>query len=174
MKAWLGYTLVLLWAGSLLLGLWLYSDNQLNRFDPQLQLNTAAASPEFDRQAVEALIQSGVNLPAIVHVSAGPDCFCESLSASHRAQLDHALPTFTLHTMLADKLPGSLGSVLKMAPAVLVVDAQGQLRYLGPYDLGYGCVTGQTLIDSIVAKAQGTYQPAGAVVSQARGCFCSV
>ena len=174
MKTWYSYVLVLLWAGSLLLGLWLYSDNQLSHFDPQLNLNTAAASPEFDRRAVDALVRSGINLPAIVHVSAGADCFCETLSASHRAQLDDALPTFALHTIMADKLPETLGSALQMAPAVLVVDAQGQLRYLGPYALGYGCVTGQTLINSIVAKAQGAYQRAGAVVSQARGCFCSV
>tara|TARA_E500000331_G_C16859592_1_gene541363 strand:- start:71 stop:598 length:528 start_codon:yes stop_codon:yes gene_type:complete len=169
-----GYVLVLMWAGSLLTGLWLYSDKQLTAFDPDLRLNTAAANPAFDSQIVTALIKAGVKTPAIVHLNNQNDCFCERLSIPHQVQLNEALPDFTLHTMTIDALPDNLSKLFAMTPAVVVIDAQSRLRYLGPYALGYGCVTGKTLLGTIAEKAQGDYQPAGAVISQAQGCFCDV
>lgn len=167
-----GYGLLFAWTVAILAGLWLYNSKQIVSFDPDQTLAQAATSMTFDDSLVATLTGQGVQPGSIVHLQTDSACYCNTLTASHRDTLLDALHDegYQAKTLNISAVPG-LRALLPTFPAIAVIDHQRQLRYLGPYATGYGCFTGQTLIDNIVSIARSDFH--GAIVqTEAQGCFC--
>ncbi len=150
-----------------------YSRFQLRPFDPQQTLAQAASQSDFDQQLTAVLRQQGIENQTLVHLRTSHSCYCETLTAPHQAELAHSLSAYHQVSLNVDEIP-ALAHILGTVPALAVIDEVGQLRYLGPYALGYGCITGNTLI-SWIQKLISAKQFLGATInSDAQGCFCPV
>ncbi|WP_414829297.1 DUF6436 domain-containing protein [Alteromonas sp. H39] len=168
----LGWGMLFAWAVAILAGLWLYNSKQIVSFDPDQVLAQAATSMAFDDNLVVELSKQGVQPGSLVHLQTNAACYCNTLTSAHRDTLLSQLHNegYQATTIDISTIPG-LHALLPTFPAIAVIDNNGQLRYLGPYATGYGCFTGETLIDNIVSIARSDYH--GAVVqTEASGCFC--
>ncbi len=167
-----GWGLLFLWAVAILAGLWLYNSRQIVSFDPEQTLAQAATTMEFDNKLVEVLSEQGVQPGSLVHLQTDAACYCNTLTEPHRDTLLNKLQAqgYQAKTIDISAIP-SLQALLPTFPAIAIVDNQRQLRYLGPYATGYGCFTGQTLVDTIANIARSDFH--GAIVqTEADGCFC--
>ncbi|WP_218311540.1 DUF6436 domain-containing protein [Alteromonas antoniana] len=168
----LGWSLLFAWTVAILAGLWLYNSKQIVSFDPNQVLAQAATSMSFDGNLVALLSAQGVEPGTLVHLQTDASCYCNTLTSQHRDALLNELGEqgYQAKTLNIATVPG-LAALLPAFPAIAIIDEQRQLRYLGPYATGYGCFTGQTLIDNIVSIARAEYH--GAVIqADAKGCFC--
>ena len=159
------------WAVGLLAGLWLYSKQQLTAFDPQQVLASAASQPGFDDRFVSRLSQAGVAAGSIVHIQPAESCYCNSLTQIHKQELATALPDYTVKTLVPEQL-GETAALLAALPALAVIDKDNQLRYLGPYATGFGCLTGNTLINQIISTVNDPVSAMATILTEASGCFC--
>jgi len=175
MKAALTWALLVLWAVLIVASLWVYSQRQLSDFDPLFTLSTAAASQNFDSRFTTLLAQSGIGPGSVVHINSASACVCDSLTASHQAELNSRLSAhgYKLETLKLEK-HALIASFLSSVPALAVVDPTGNLRYVGPYSEGYGCLTGRTFVDKITALASSGFSAGAVVQSDAKGCYCKV
>ena len=172
MRKHLGWALLALWAVSLLTALLVYGQRQLSSFDPDGKLLHLSTAPSFDTKLVQLLHHQNIKAGSVVHVGTTSRCYCESLTSPHQNQLLASLGEGYQSVRLnIDEVP-ALQAMLHAVPALLVLDNQNQLRYLGPYATGYGCFTGKNLVEQVVSYAtQSPYN--GAVINaDAQGCFC--
>ncbi|WDT86315.1 DUF6436 domain-containing protein [Alteromonas sp. 009811495] len=170
----LGWTLLVLWAVSILTALLFYGQRQLSEFDPNGNLLHQSTSPTFDEDVIALLKDNGVSAGTIVHIGTSQDCYCETLTAPHQTQLIERfnLLDFNLMTFNIENTP-SLKRILTRVPALMIVDNEFRLRYLGPYATGYGCFTGKNLVERIVTYTQSSPYQGAVVNADAEGCFCS-
>ena len=159
------------WAVGLLAGLWLHSKQQLTAFDPQQVLASAASQPGFDDRFVLRLSQAGVAAGSIVHIQPAESCYCNSLTQIHKQELATALPDFTVKNITPAQL-GEAAALLAALPALAIIDKDNQLRYLGPYATGFGCLTGNTLISQITSMVNHPVSDMATIVTDVSGCFC--
>jgi len=161
------------WAATLLFTMLAYSQRQLSPFDPQGILLHASTDPMFDETVVQALKRQGVTAASIVHISTEDACYCDTLAQPHQTQLLAKLSTVDYRAVTLDlnKVP-SLEKLIPSIPALIVIDNDYQLRYLGPYANGYGCVTGDTLVEAISQYATKGIYPGAVINTEAKGCFC--
>lgn len=171
-RKWLVWAGIMIWAVSLLAGLWLYSRQQLTAFDPAQKLASAASQPGFDTEFVADLNQAGITARSIIHIQPDESCYCNALTQIHKQELTAALPDYTVHDMVPRQL-GDTGELLAALPALAIIDKDNRLRYLGPYATGFGCLTGNTLVHQITAIVQNPVSAMATVVTEATGCFCT-
>lgn len=173
MKKRAGWLIVAVWLCSVMTGLWVYGGNQTSEFDPSLSLTAAASERDFDIRFVAFLNEADITPGTIVHLQTDAPCFCNSLSRQHQYDLSELLKeqgyslkvvNLSEHQALADIVPSF--------PALAVVDADNQLRYLGAYATGLGCYTGDDLVATIASWVrQDNYQ--GAMINaDGEGCYC--
>lgn len=168
-----GWGLLAVWSVALMVGLWFYGDDKIVPFDPDLRLNRAAASEDFDDQFVHSLISAGVKPGSLVHIQAATPCYCNTFSGIHQQALTQLLANdgYQLVKLNIKDVP-ALNLWISTFPALAVIDMKGKLRYLGPYATGIGCFTGDNLVNNIAAIVQQP-QPLGALInSEAQGCYC--
>lgn len=166
------WTLLLVWAVSLLAALLVYGQRQLSLFDPDGKLLHLTTATQFDTQLVELLNHENIKAGSIVHVGTASRCYCETLSAPHQQQLSTQLGSrYESVRVNLEDIP-ELQKIIPAVPALIVLDERNHLRYLGPYATGYGCFTGKNLVQQVVSYAtQSPYR--GAVINaDAEGCFC--
>lgn len=165
--------LLISWAAILLFGMLIYSQRQLSPFDPNGLLLHASTAPSFDKAVVQALKQQGVSAASIVHISNDNDCYCNTLAKPHQTELLAKLSAsgFQAISLNVEKVP-MLQTLISSIPALAVIDSDFQLRYLGPYANGYGCVTGDTLVEAISQYATKAAYPGAVINTEAKGCFC--
>ena len=65
-----------------------------------------------------------------------------------------------------------LAALIEAVPALIVLDKQAQLRYLGPYATGYGCFTGKNLVEQVVSYTTQLPYNGAVINADASGCFC--
>jgi len=166
------WILLLLWAVSLLTALLVYGQRQLSSFDPNGDLLHRTTAPNFDASLVELLNEQNIAPGSVIHVGTQSRCYCERLTTPHQTQLLTKLGNdFHQVRVNIEDVP-ELAAMLDAVPALIVLDMQNQLRYLGPYATGYGCFTGKNLVEQVVSYT--TQLPySGAVINtDATGCFC--
>jgi hypothetical protein len=148
MRKWLTILLALLWGTFALVAIkWVGSDNFVE-FDPELKLSAAIMSLSFESELVAALpnLDEG-SRGSIFHLVQG-DCFCERLSDGHKANLSDWANKRSLTSKVLDLADyPSLLTYIPSTPAVLVVDENKNLVYLGPYSVGFGCFEDTGLVD---------------------------
>jgi len=129
--------------------LWLGSANK-TEFDPRMRLSQALMSLQFESTIVDAIsrISPAASYPRIFHITQG-QCFCEWLAKPHQNSLnawaeqnDYSSQQLSLidHPQLAAYVPST--------PAVIAIDKDQQLIYLGPYSRGSGCFAQSGEIDA--------------------------
>lgn len=136
-------------------------------------------SMEDELVSVLASMPNGLNSSrgrAIVyHVSQG-DCFCETLSESHKKTLNEWAfdKQISYQTLALNSIP-ALSRFVPSTPAVIVLNQQNELVYLGPYSTGMGCLQDSGLVDErIKSYFQNTNRPLTATIqSEAKGCYCA-
>ncbi|RDV25504.1 thioredoxin [Alteromonas aestuariivivens] len=168
-----GWLMLLAWAGSILAGLWFYSFNQLQEFDPLHKLATAASLPNFDAGLAQQLNVMGIAPGSLVHITTQDQCYCSTLADDHLAELSQTLQSNGYQAVRLNlQASPQLQKLFSSVPALIVFGSDAQIRYVGPYSSGFGCFSGKNLLDTIARLAR---QPDfyGAVVnSEANGCFC--
>ena len=169
----IGWVLLVAWAGGMLAALLAYSERQLSEFDPDGVLLHASTSPNFDSNFVAFLKEQNVEAGSIVHIGTASNCYCNSLTKPHQTQLLNRFENEQYQlTSINIESAAMLKKMLSSVPALVIVDKDYQLRYVGPYATGYGCFTGKDMVDQVVTYTkQAPYQ--GAVINaDAQGCFC--
>ncbi|MDP2535394.1 DUF6436 domain-containing protein [Alteromonas stellipolaris] len=168
------WTLLLVWAISLLSAVLFYSQRQISEFDPQSTLLHQSTSVTFDASLITLLKDYDVPAGSIVHVGTQEKCYCDNLTDSHQTQLFNKLGQLGYSGFRLDieNVP-ELAAILPSVPALIVVDTLYNLRYLGPYATGYGCFTGKNLVDEISGYASNPSYISAVVKTEADGCFCS-
>ncbi|WP_218395835.1 DUF6436 domain-containing protein [Alteromonas lipotrueae] len=168
------WTLLLVWAISLLSAVLFYSQRQISEFDPNGTLLHQSTSTTFDASLISLLKDYNVPAGSIVHVGTQENCYCDTLTDSHQTQLLNKLGKigYSGLTLDIENVP-ELATVLPSVPALIVVDTLYNLRYLGPYATGYGCFTGKDLVDEISGYASSSSHINAVVKTEADGCFCS-
>ncbi|WOI37390.1 DUF6436 domain-containing protein [Alteromonas sp. CI.11.F.A3] len=168
------WTLLLVWAISLLSAVLFYSQRQISEFDPKGTLLHQSTSVTFDASLITLLKNYDVPAGSIVHVGTQENCYCDTLTDPHQTQLINKLGQLDYSGFRLDieNVP-ELAAILPSVPALMVVDTQYNLRYLGPYATGYGCFTGKNLVDEISGYASNSSYINAVVKTEADGCFCN-
>lgn len=168
--------LVALWAVTILLGLGYASSSQLREFDPNSSLSQAAMQADFDSQFTQALNDvMGVSSRTIVHFQTQDPCFCNTLSEQHQTELRQSLSDdgYELAVVNVPNTP-QWRAWIPSFPALAVIGENRQLRYLGPYSAGYGCLSGENVVDAVVALTQQTTYLGANISSESKGCYCNL
>ena len=167
--------LIVVWALAILSLLGVASVNQIKPFDPSMLLAQAASNPQFDNHFAAALGDAGVAPGTLVHMVSSGDCYCDNLTEPHRQELSRELADegYQLTQVSLTEHP-ALRRFVDHYPALAVIDSAGQLRYLGPYAIGYGCFTGTNLVNQIKQAATSTEYYGASINSDVKGCFCAV
>jgi len=164
--------LLTLWAVSLLTALLVYGQRQLSAFDPNGELLHRTTAPDFDASLVALLKEQNIDAGSVIHVGTVSRCYCETLTTPHQTQLIKRLgKDFQQATLNIEDVP-ALGAMLDAVPALIVLDKQNQLRYLGPYATGYGCFTGKNLVEQVVGYTNQLPYNGAVINTDATGCFC--
>lgn len=166
--------LVGIWATAILVALLMANTSQMQDFDPDAVLAQAASQQHFDETFTGMLQEAGVENGSIVHFTANTRCFCNELSESHQREITDSLADegYGFNTLSLDDYP-AVSKVINHFPALAVIDKSGQLRYLGPYATGFGCFTGNNLVEDIARIATNETFFGATVNTEARGCFCN-
>lgn len=182
-------SVALLWFCAALLAVQWVNESKFKDFDPELRLSTEIMSLSMEKElestlsayfssvsASSALASySNSQMGKIIHVFQGR-CFCETLSQSHQQ---------TLNTWAQDKrisfqsldilaLP-ELTRFVPSTPALIVLNQNNELLYLGPYSTGLGCFDDSGLVDIKIKpyfEDDNKYFKA-LIQSEARGCYCA-
>jgi len=111
----------------------------------------------------------------IFHVTQG-SCFCETLSESHKKTLNEWASSEQISYQHIDALSmSSLRRFVPSTPAVIVLNKNRQLVYLGPYSTGMGCFQSSGMVDE---RIKPYFQNPAATLhatiqSEAQGCYCA-
>ncbi len=114
--------------------------------------------------------------PVLLHF-VDPDCSCTRFSVPHIATLkarypaiDHieVVPGDPLAHRFTQDLPPFLSS-----PSVALVNAEGGVRYFGPYTAGRVCGTGEDLLAGPVSALQASVPVQGSINFLHFGCYCA-
>lgn len=146
---------------------------KLSAFDPSQTLSIRSIEQSFEPGLASALLPLTSNLSnRVIHIRSG-DCICESLAENHSLELANSLAKlgFLNESVNLDTLP-ELTEFIPSTPAVVVFNSQQQLLYLGPYAVGLGCFTNNSLSKQITNMSQVDYLGAQ-INADVQGCYCS-
>ena len=173
MSKFVSWMLLFGWAAALILAMLLYGNRQLSEFDPNGSLVHRSTYSNFDKSVVEILKNEGIPAGSIVHIGRQKYCYCETLTAPHQTQLLNRLSHLGYSSVNINiELVPKLAKMLPSTPALIIIDSNNNLRYLGPYATGYGCFTGKDLVDEISQYATAPHYLGAIIKSDAQGCFC--
>ena len=166
------WLILILWAVGLLTALLVYGQRQLTDFDPNGELLHRSTAPNFDSSLVDVLKSQNISPGSVIHVGTQSRCYCDTLTTPHQTQLLAKLGDDFHHVKLNVEDVPELAAMLEAVPALIVLDKQDQLRYLGPYATGYGCFTGKNLVEQVVGYTTQSRYSGAVINADASGCFC--
>ncbi len=157
-------------------------------FDPELRLSSEMMSLSMEEELLNLLPasveQSGVeNVDndaenangTIFHVTQG-SCFCETLSESHKKTLNEWASSKQISYQNIDVSNLSkLRRFVPSTPAVIVINKNRELVYLGPYSTGMGCFQSSGMVDERIKPyfQNATATLRATIQSEAKGCYCA-
>lgn len=186
----------------ILLGVWFVACSGLilwfgasakSQFDPDLKLSQNLMNLSFEEEVVSTLLAvsssqntSLLGLDArldngatIFHISQN-SCYCDWLAQAHQNSLDTWAKQNDFGSVYLNLHQASaLQDLIPSTPAVVAIDENQELIYLGPYSRGSGCFTQSGKIDEQLAnwklnKANQTVSYGGAIIdTDASGCYCN-
>lgn len=173
---WLGYIAVLVWFSVATSAVFMLADEKYIPFDDELMLSQALMDPDFETALVAALPTGDRAVPSIFHIVQG-DCFCEWVVRPHRNNLsDWSLEyDFSNQTIQLDDYP-ELKNMIPSTPALVALDANQHVIYLGPYARGKGCFTGSGMADEYLSrwvKAANNQPYHSTIATDGVGCYCA-
>jgi hypothetical protein len=164
--------IITLWAVVIVFGVLQIGSSRLIPFDPDLRFSQEISDLDFDLAFVGKLAPFiGREKAHIIHFEQG-DCMCEWIAKSHKNKIDalgkmQAMPSITIdlnvHPQFKDMIPAT--------PAVAVI-FNGQLRYLGPYSAGLGCLNNKGPVNDVLAYTSRSVFANPIIVSDSEGCYC--
>lgn len=98
--------------------------------------------------------QTDLNHPTMVHWIP-PDCLCRFFTAGHAADLSRQAPSHGYRVFQAGEVSISIDLAAPLSPApnfqtpgplIVLTNAEGLIRYLGPYSDGLTCSSGNSLV----------------------------
>ena len=111
----------------------------------------------------------------IFHITQG-SCFCETLSESHKNTLNEWASSEQISYQNIDvSSMSTLRRFVPSTPAVIVLNKNRELVYLGPYSTGMGCFQSSGMVDE---RIKPYFQNSAAslratIQSEAKGCYCA-
>lgn len=180
MSRWLVLLITLLWGVFALFAVKWVGQEKFVEFDPYLTLSSSIMSLEFEQTVVNNLPDIPANSSGHIYHLVQSGCFCEKLSEGHKKQLNKWGSSLNIshQTLDLNDYPNLL-SFIPSTPAVVVVNKNKALVYLGPYSVGFGCFEDTGLVDT---KIQPHFDEASLlsqsplrsqIQSEALGCYCS-
>ena len=164
---------LIVWITMVLVLLKIIEVTKLQPFDPQQKLHTQSMTNNFETNFASVLKAStGEIANTAVHFRTG-NCICESLAQNHSDELANNLSIsgYKNLTLTLDELT-EITAYIPSTPAVAIFNESQQLIYLGPYSIGLGCFTDNSLVASISRYLSATYL--GAQINSAvEGCYCT-
>jgi len=164
---------LIVWISMVLVLLKIIEITKLQPFDPQQKLFTQSMSTDFETNFSSVLrTYSGELRNTAVHFRTG-NCICESLAQNHSDELASNLSNsgYKNLTLKLDELT-EINAYIPSTPAVAIFNEFQQLIYLGPYSIGLGCFTDNSLVATISRYLSATYL--GAQINSAvEGCYCT-
>lgn len=162
-----------MWIVGVLLLLKVAEASKLVVFDPQQKLLMQSMTSDFDQKFAHSLkTYAGELSNTLVHFRAG-SCICETLVESHSEQLTRRLSVsgYRALTINLEHNP-AIAAYIPSTPAVAVFNEAQQLVYLGPYAVGLGCFTDDSLIATITQYLNIAYLGAH-INADVSGCYCA-
>lgn len=145
---------------------------KLSLFDPEQTLVMKSLEAEFEPQLTKTLKTVSPNLANRVFHIRADDCICETLAENHSQELSQSLANLGFQNELIDlKLMPQLAEFVPATPAVAVFNDNEQLLYLGPYSVGLGCLTNNSLSQQISNLSQVDYL-GSQINADVKGCYC--
>ncbi|MGQ8365965.1 DUF6436 domain-containing protein [Glaciecola sp. 1036] len=148
----------------------------IHEFDPHLKMSQAMMDLDYE----EKLSKLFEHLPhadngLLIHVGSGKSCFCEVLAESHIKSLNKFSEKegLTSHSVTIEELP-ELASFIPSTPAVIYMDEDRQIKYVGPYSQGAGCFSASGLVDDAIKATLGLKNSQSILVNEASGCYCEI
>lgn len=169
---------------ALILGVWLvacvaslywFMGGQLRWFDPAGVLEQHASDPNFDKLLVAAVhdrLQVEASGGSVVHIQ-DPGCHCNWRAQSHIDDITEQARQQGLQVAyLSLQHTDELKRWVPATPAIILLDSQGELAYIGPYAAGAFCSASSSFVESLLPQLVGTSSSGGWVNTQSRGCYC--
>lgn len=169
-KAWAG---LLAWFAFVLLLLKVAEAAKLRDFDPAQKLIQKSMQSNFDQNFTQTLQAKVKNLSnTVIHLRT-EQCFCEVLAETHSSELSSELKHSGFNNITVNiNQVNALTEFVPSTPAVAIFNKQKALIYLGPYSVGLGCITNNSLTQKISQLSQQTYR--GALINaDVKGCYCA-
>jgi len=165
--------LLILWGVVAIFAALQIGNTQLTEFDPDLKFSEQISDINYDLEFVGLLAPYiGKEKAHIIHFEQG-DCMCEWVAKSHKHKIDalgkmQGMPSITInldvHTKFKELIPST--------PSVAVI-FNGQLRFLGPYSTGLGCLNSNGPVNEVLAYANRSMFANPVIIADAQGCYCN-
>lgn len=147
------------------------SDTRLIVFDTEGTLASRSASLTYDQQLVTWLSQQGLTTRnTVIHIT-DPACPCYSISQPHRDSVVALAEKHGYQNQYLNWTPMAKNNI-PASPAVVVISADNQLIYVGPYSSGAFCTADNGLVEPFI-KGSSKPLPGAVVVTDAIGCYCN-
>ncbi|AEP28640.1 DUF6436 domain-containing protein [Brumicola nitratireducens] len=163
-------------------------ESKFKDFDPELRLSSEMMSLSMEAEllsllpaSVEQNGEENIDSDAenvngtIYHITQG-SCFCETLSESHKNTLNEWASSEQISYQNIDvSSMSTLRRFVPSTPAVIVLNKNRELVYLGPYSTGMGCFQSSGMVDDrIKPYFQNSADTLRATIqSEAKGCYCA-
>lgn len=165
--------------GCSILVVWLGSVNK-SEFDPNLKLSQAIMDLSFEEQLIDVIDAINANSSAtnarIIHITQKA-CYCDWLSLSHQSSLNDWASKHNYETTQINLNDSpQLTKFIPSTPAVIAIDKNNQLIYVGPYSRGGGCFSQSGKINdqlTLWAQKKETVYKQTVIDTDAKGCYCS-
>jgi hypothetical protein len=163
-------------------------ESKFKDFDPELRLSSQMMSLSMEGELV-SLLPASFNQGELENIEDNPEsengtifhvtqgsCFCETLSESHKNTLNNwALSERISYQNIDISGIPEIQRFVPSTPAVIVLNKNRELVYLGPYSTGMGCFQSSGMVDErIKPYFQNAAAPLRATIqSEAKGCYCA-
>lgn len=96
------------------------------------------------------------------------NCHCNKLNNEHISSIDKMANSLNFSIK---KINVEQSDIIPSLPAILVVDEQGKLMYLGPYSQGLSCSKSSSFVETVLNNFKAGYN-SELMVKEAKGCYC--
>lgn len=160
------YWIVGIWLVWVVIGFIYLVSQRLVEFDPNQQLLTATP------QEIVAQFANQTGSGQRIYHLIDQECHCTSLLTDHRQQINKIAKKDGFEIIDVDINRNEIATLVPATPAIVIVDNNDELLYVGPYATGLDCSADNSLIDVVLDNyRQGFSAPT--IINDAKGCYCA-
>jgi hypothetical protein len=164
--------LLLSWLLFTIWGFWYTQFSPLRVFDEKERVITLTEDPNHFKQLLkEALPTELAKTEGVMVHFYQNNCRCFKRAQQHITELKALASRKSLHNveLNIDHYP-QLAKLIPATPATLLLDANDQLRYFGPYASGILCNSRNSLVETILQQIETEQQ--SVMPMEVVGCYC--